>query len=145
YSALSYCWGSQDRTRPIICDNASFRVTANLESALKRLRATDIARDFWIDQICIDQENLTEKSQQLSLIGAIYQRSNKLLVWLGDEGDDNGDLTQQGRENINVDQLKSHGLPSAKDTAWQDLRSLLSRPWFSRIWTIQEAAFATKT
>ena len=169
YSALSYCWGSQDRTRPIICDNASFRVTANLESALKRLRATDIARDFWIDQICIDQDNLAEKSQQLGLMGAIYQRSNKLLVWLGDEGDEsrkaykiierllklhppgvgknhsNGDPTQQRREHINLDQLKSHGLPGVKDTAWQGLRSLLSRPWFSRIWTIQEAIFATKT
>ena len=168
YDALSYCWSSQDRTRPIICDSASFSITPNLESALRRLRSPDVARSFWIDQLCIDQDNLREKEQQIEVMTDIYRHSRKLLIWLGDDGDDSrkihklidrllrldpdagqgnmnsdNDPSQQMRRSIALDQLKSHGLPGVRDTGWQDLRSFLSRPWFSRIWTIQEAAVAT--
>ena len=170
YDALSYCWGSQDRGRPIFCDTASYSITPNLESALKRLRAPDVARNLWIDQLCIDQDSLQEKEQQLELMADIFRQSRKLLIWLGDDGDDsrkayktiecllrldptashgiknvNKDATQQMQRSIALDQLKSHGLPGRKDACWQELRSFLSRPWFSRIWTIQEAAVATDT
>ena len=170
YDALSYCWGSQDRTRPIICDKATFNITPNLESALKRLRAPDIARNFWVDQLCIDQDNLREKEHQLGLMADIFRCSCKVLIWLGDEGDEsrkacrmidrmlrlnpmaspsktdrNDAIALEKRVTIASDQLKSHGLPGSKDTGWQELRSLLSRPWFSRIWTIQEAAVADHT
>lgn len=170
YDALSYCWGSQDRTKPIICDKTSFNVTPNLESALKRLRSADISRNIWVDQLCIDQDNLWEKEQQLGLMADIYRCSSQLLIWLGDDGDEsrkaykiidrllgqksivshgNNDgkdgLTQQTSVVIGLDQLKSHGLPGPKDTGWQELRSLLSRSWFSRIWIIQEAAVASNT
>lgn len=167
YNALSYCWGSQDRRRPIICDGASFSITPNLESALKRLRSPDVARSLWVDQLCIDQDNPEEKEQQLRLMADIYRQSCKLLIWLGDDGDDsrkayksmdcvlrlepiashgtkngNKDASQAMQRTIASDQLKSHGLPGRKDACWQELRSFLSRPWFSRIWTIQEAAVA---
>ncbi|CAF9942350.1 hypothetical protein IMSHALPRED_003630 [Imshaugia aleurites] len=168
YNALSYCWGSQYRIRPITCDKVSVNVTPNLESALKRIRAPDVARDVWVDQLCIDQANLREKEQQLELMADIYRRSSKVLIWLGDEGDESrkvykiierllkldlvpslgqvksdNEVPRRTTTSVGLDQLKSHGLPSPKDTVWQELRSLLSRPWFSRIWTIQEAANAT--
>lgn len=167
YHALSYCWGSQHRTRPITCDGQSLNVTPNLESALKRLRAPDVAQNLWIDQLCIDQHNIREKEQQIGLMTDIYQLSCRLLIWLGDEGDESrkaykiierllgldpftslgrkksgDDLRLQTRGSIGLDQLKSNGLPGAKDPGWLELRNLLSRPWFSRIWTIQEAAVA---
>lgn len=168
YDALSYCWGSQDRTRPIMCDKTSFSVTPNLESALKRLRSPDVVRNLWVDQLCIDQDNLWEKEQQLGLMADIYRCSSELLIWLGDEEDESrkaykiidrllrlnpiashsnndskDDLPQQTWVSMGLDQLKSHGLPGPKDTAWQELRSFLSRSWFSRIWIIQEASVAT--
>ena len=167
YHALSYCWGSQYRTRPIIRDGQTLNVTPNLESALRRLRAPDVARDFWIDQLCIDQDNIQEKEQQIGLMADIYRLSCKLLIWLGDDGEEsrkaykiigrllkldpftrpehhnsNDGRQLQTKGSIDLDQLKSHGLPGAKDPGWQELRNLLSRPWFSRIWTIQEAASA---
>ena len=167
YHALSYCWGSQYRTRPIIRDGQTLNVTPNLESALRRLRAPDVARDFWIDQLCIDQDNIEEKEQQIGLMTDIYRLSCKLLIWLGDDGEEsrkaykiigrllkldpfarpehnnsNDGRQLQTKGCIDLDQLKSHGLPGAKDPGWQELRNLLSRPWFSRIWTIQEAASA---
>lgn len=167
YDALSYCWGSQHRNRPITCDGQSLNVTPNLESALKRLRASDVPRNFWIDQLCIDQDNIREKEQQIGLMTDIYRLSSKVLIWLGDDGDEprkaykimdrllrmdpfassgqtksEDDQRLQTRGSIGLDQLKTHGLPGPKDTGWQELRNLLSRPWFSRIWTVQEAAVA---
>ena len=152
-----------------MCDKASLNVTPNLESALKRLRTTDVARNVWIDQLCIEQDNLQEKEQQVGLMASIYRCSRKVQIWLGDDGDESrkafklvdrlsrlgpveslgpigsaNDLHQQRKNSIGLDQLKSHGLPSHKDTGWQELRSLLSRPWFSRVWAVQEAAVATK-
>ena len=167
YNALSYCWGSQDRTRPITCDGNSFNVTLNLESALKRLRAPDIPQSLWIDQLCIYQDDLREKEQQVGLMADIYRQACKVLIWLGDDGDESrkahkiierllksdpftsfgqinseNDPQQKTRGSIGLEQLKSLGLPGPKDAGWQELRDLLSRPWFSRIWTVQEVAVA---
>ena len=88
YDTLSYCWASPDRTQPVVCDNAPFSVTPNLESALKRLRAPDVTRNFWIDQLCIDEDNLPEKEMQLGLMADIYRSSRRLFIWLGDDGDE---------------------------------------------------------
>ena len=151
-----------------MCDKTSFNITPNLELALKRLRSSDVNRFLWVDQLCVDQDNLWEKEQQLGLMADIYRCSSELLIWLGDEEDESrkaykiidrllrmnptgshgnndskDDLPQHTMVSIGLDQLKSHGLPGPKDIAWQELRSLLSRSWFSRIWIIQEAAVAT--
>ena len=167
YHALSYCWGSQDRARPITCDGHIINITPNLESALKRLRTPNISRDLWIDQLCINQDDLQEKEHQVGLMADIYRGASKVLIWLGEEGEEsrkayriidrllkidpfanvghikqNDDPYQQNRGIIGLDQLKSHGLPGRKDVGWQELRNLLSRSWFSRIWTVQEAAVA---
>lgn len=40
---------------------------------------------LWIDALCIDQQNLTEKSQQVAMMNKIYSRANEVLVWLGDD------------------------------------------------------------
>jgi hypothetical protein len=37
----------------------------------------------WIDQICIDQKSLAERSAQVKLMGEIYTRAANVLVWLG--------------------------------------------------------------
>jgi hypothetical protein len=57
YEAVSWCWGKERRERllRIHCgDEAfSFKVTPNLEAALRALRLRDRARYLWIDAICI--------------------------------------------------------------------------------------------
>ena len=168
YHALSYCWGSQDRTRPVTCDGQILNVTANLESALRRLRSPNVPRTLWVDQLCLDQKNIREREQQVGQMANIYRNSSKVLIWLGDDGEDlrkadkiidcllrldlsarlgeissNDVITQEATSGMALEQFKSNGLPNPKDVGWQELRNLLSRPWFSRIWAVQEAAVAT--
>lgn len=38
---------------------------------------------FWIDAICINQEDLLERSSQVSFIIDIYDRAENVMVWLG--------------------------------------------------------------
>ncbi|PMD67515.1 HET-domain-containing protein [Hyaloscypha bicolor E] len=90
YEALSYFWGDPKATLPISLDVTTFQVTENLESALRHLRLEDRDRTLWIDAICIDQANPKERARQVQVMGKIYQRARRVLVWLGDEIQDTG-------------------------------------------------------
>lgn len=96
YSALSYTWGDalfgvkhpSDHDYPtyeVQCDNGVLHITENLFNFL--LRKSDIitATPLWIDAICIDQCNLAERGQQVSMMGEIYKSARRVLVWLREE------------------------------------------------------------
>jgi hypothetical protein len=38
---------------------------------------------FWVDVICIDQSNISERNVQLSRIAEIYEKSKKIVARLG--------------------------------------------------------------
>ena len=40
-------------------------------------------RLLWIDSICIDQTNLTERASQVGYMGDIFQATARVLVWHG--------------------------------------------------------------
>jgi hypothetical protein len=62
YESLSYIWGESKKDETILLDDKSLKVTQSLRTALSYLRLTNKERILWIDQICIDQENLDERS-----------------------------------------------------------------------------------
>lgn len=41
------------------------------------------AARWWIDALCINQEDNDEKSQQIRMIATIYEKSQLVVVWLG--------------------------------------------------------------
>ncbi|KAI0145288.1 heterokaryon incompatibility protein-domain-containing protein [Xylariaceae sp. FL1272] len=84
YEALSYNWARAWDTSSIFCEGKPFTVTAHLESALRRLRQRTSERVLWIDAICINQNDLTERSHQVSLMRRVYQDARRVLVWLGE-------------------------------------------------------------
>jgi len=44
-------------------------------------------RRVWIDAICINQDNLDERSQQVSLMTDIYSKARRVIIWLGEDWD----------------------------------------------------------
>src|SRR3569833_1032082 len=83
YSALSYAWGSPDQSvRRIKVNGIDFPVRENLGHALAALRTAG-ERVFWIDAICIDQDNKQERNHQVKQMGDIYRRAAQVFVWLG--------------------------------------------------------------
>jgi hypothetical protein len=88
YESVSYTWaseyGDQERSSPIECNKDGFiMVTTNCEAALRRLRLTESVRILWLDAICINQDDSTERIQQVILMRAIYSNVSNVLVWLG--------------------------------------------------------------
>lgn len=82
--ALSYVWGEPTPTRDILIDGKTFTIRENLWHFLARQDERDRStRSYWIDQICINQEDVAEKNAQVGIMGKIYGNAKEVLVWLG--------------------------------------------------------------
>ncbi|KAE8448241.1 hypothetical protein EG329_009672 [Mollisiaceae sp. DMI_Dod_QoI] len=84
YKALSYAWGSPRATRPILVNGHQHPVTVNLESALRRLRRIDSDLTIWIDALCINQSDTSERTKQVNLMHGIYAFTEEVIVYLGE-------------------------------------------------------------
>jgi hypothetical protein len=67
----------------MLCDGELLPLTTSIHGALQRMRHPTLLRRLWADQICINQNDLPERSLQVSLMNAIYKGAKHILVWLG--------------------------------------------------------------
>lgn len=179
YHALSYTWGpprEEDQNYdesdkiPIKVNGAKFEVLPNLYNALTQLRfyRAILSEYYWVDAICIDQNNIPERGIQVNIMDQIYKRAAQVDIWLG-EADGNsvqvvglvagiGNLWKSVKEDIAAGRtitflskvgdntaLTSYGLPPWTNDIWIDSFKLFRRSWFRRVWIIQENALAKKT
>jgi hypothetical protein len=166
YEAISYCWEGQKPVVPIVCNDRRLVITQNLADALRETRKArcDPAPIFvWADAICINQEDDVEKSSQVKLMRDIYLHSAFTHIWLGEDSP-NRELERAftlikklviARElqlgagkatdlvALRTDRERHrYGIPAIGDPAWSSFNALLARPWFRRVWVIQEALFS---
>lgn len=88
YEALSYEWGDPDSPKhEILLDGQPFIIRRNLWQALRCLRTEISARTLWVDAICINQEDVSERNHQVGMMGSIYSFASSVRVWLGEKGD----------------------------------------------------------
>ncbi|KAI3326744.1 HET-domain-containing protein [Xylariaceae sp. AK1471] len=166
FEALSYTWGEVD-TSEFICvvsgstelrhhDPATLGIRPNLSSALRYLRRDDETRIMWIDAICINQDDMAERNEQVKRMTHIYRFAHQVVVWLGEESDDSQHAlttlhsigqqlahTKGGRviaaPNATQPHMWRNDFPVSFDQrTWQALIKLLERPWWYRVWTWQE-------
>jgi hypothetical protein len=128
YEALSYCWGDPTIRETLKVNSKDISVTGSLYSALRALRLKDGPRTLWVDALCIDQSNIPEKSYQVPLMALIYRNCTRTIIWLGESDQD----SRKAFESIH----------KGNNTYPKALTSVLRRPWFSRIWIVQEVALA---
>ncbi|KAL8903800.1 MAG: hypothetical protein Q9207_003692 [Kuettlingeria erythrocarpa] len=60
-------------------------VTENPFLFLRRATCAGTSEAWWIDAICINQEDVLERSGQVRKLGDIYAAAIKVIIWLGDE------------------------------------------------------------
>ncbi|KAH0489613.1 hypothetical protein TgHK011_010033 [Trichoderma gracile] len=109
YDVLSYVWGdaARDDSRVILLNGTSVRVTRSLYNALLRFRHVLETRTFWIDALCVDLADLTDRSQHISLMMNIYARAEAVVMWSGEGGDVNmGMLFKRAKARQEVDRHK---------------------------------------
>jgi Heterokaryon incompatibility protein (HET) len=143
YDALSYTWGDPSVTTSIILDDdQNFEVTTNLERALQDLRLKDQIRAIWVDAVCIDQRNVSERSQQVSIMRNIYANATLVRVWIDIEID----MRTPAFAN-----LSTFGSTTSRDAAnglgkhpdfWNPLEPLFSHRYWTRLWVQQELLYA---
>ena len=140
YVALSYCWGDATKKTWINCNGQRLALTKDLFNAIRKLRRKDETETLWIDQICINQEDNEERSSQVQLMRKIYEKAKKVFIWLGDEADESSMAIQPIRRPPDTLQTEDDPL-TAKEC--RGLKALLSRPWFGRMWVLQELGAAS--
>jgi hypothetical protein len=152
YVAISYAWGTTELDHHIICRDCPVPITANLYSALRRIRQPSTVLHVWCDALCIrqghDPASLLERGHQITLMSRIFSSAARVVV---DLGDDDGTFEQavvgintilnvyQGlRDQVDLQRnpLEYLGLPDSTHPMWSALRALFMRPWFFRLWSV---------
>lgn len=159
YEALSYVWGNQDSLLDIDVAGRKMAVTKNLHAALQRLRLENHTRPLWIDQLCISQWDTKEKEQQVRLMRQIYTKCQGCILWMGEipktvtESDANealgllrymAEASETSEENVTIPHCLDNDASFAGMIKAVEALSMDINPWWSRIWTVQEAVLAPK-
>ncbi|KAL8336919.1 hypothetical protein RB601_008427 [Gaeumannomyces tritici] len=154
FEAISYVWGSGTRSAQMRCDGRPLPMTSSIRDALRRMRHPDRPRRLWADQVCINQDDVAERSQQVNLMNRIFKGARHVLVWLGPDRDGfaraavetvhrlHGVFTDEEKHGA-FQQAHSEGLEQQDGHAWVPLSKLTKLPWFGRIWIVQEIGTAT--
>lgn len=145
YSAVSYTWGDCELSHQLFVhgftvDTQSWRclpITASVDSLLRHFRVSYKARMLWIDAICLNQKDETEKTQQIPLMGRIYSDAKRVHIWLGN---DEVYRAQQAFRVIRNTEREDHWKVTREEM--ECLVGLFNRPWFYRRWVIQEVVFS---
>jgi hypothetical protein len=150
YEALSYVWGDTRKTSSIMLAGQQLPVTENLEVALRYLRPETPApqreiRLLWIDALCINQDYVQERNEQVLRMPRIYEAAERVVVWLGPatrESDLAMDFMHKFADEVlhNDDSLIREG--AYKDEYMALAEGILLRPWWQRVWVVQEVAVA---
>jgi hypothetical protein len=147
YMALSYVWGDANSKALIKINEQLVSVTANLYEALLHMRRLFPNLYLWVDALSINQGDTGERNHQVSQMRAIYSEAQQVVAWLGPKhglverlfsyatSHTHGEASKNGLQNecaIFADQELADAL-----------EYLLLRPYWSRIWIIQEVVVAT--
>ncbi|KAH7152604.1 heterokaryon incompatibility protein-domain-containing protein [Dactylonectria macrodidyma] len=154
YWALSYVWGDPSKRKPILLNGTQFSVTQNLYQALCRLaeepqHVIDGAK-LWVDAICINQADLSERENEVARMGDIYSLARGVDVWLGlPLSEDQGRAIQSWQElyNINGDKGPEELLRTDVGAGGAIVHSVVRlsfEPYWERVWVIQELALASR-
>jgi hypothetical protein len=110
-------------------------VTTNLEVALRYLRHQKAHKVLWVDALCINQEDIKERNYQVRTMRDIYVAAEKVVVWLGEEGD--AKVALDPCDTINENKEKQI-YPDYSDTEFEACYKLFyGRPWWRRTWILR--------
>ncbi|KAJ4288783.1 hypothetical protein N0V88_007319 [Collariella sp. IMI 366227] len=150
YEAVSYAWGDPTETRPITLENHIwYPITLNLFSALTYLRDRTNPLCLWIDSLCINQQDLAERSAQVALMRDIFASASRVSIWLGDYGGRpkkrlplSLPLAEWQREPpvTRAERQRYDTVETRHAKGRHVMHEVLARPWFTRMWVVQEVA-----
>lgn len=140
YSALSYNWGAPSAVRDVLVNGTKIKIRKTLHRFLGCLCSRFGTIIVWLDAHCINQKDVKERSWQVSLMGDIYESAENVYAWLG-----HGDADPEyALEQVTELRLRGELNPQHMQSLRQYLPQLFLRPYWNRVWVIQEAVLAKK-
>lgn len=155
YTAVSYMWGDGKAGHEIMVNGLSFCVRENMWCFLNHERSLEKTPTMllWMDALCINQDDLLEKSHQVTKMGRVFRDAKEVLIWLG------VDWTS-GDPAVELDTWQRYhkAFPSSEGRLWTQLErvtwlrtipqaqpflgSIASSQYWQRLWIIQELCLA---
>lgn len=162
YAALSYVWGPPEGAMRIRVNDGSLVIRSNLHCALRNLRHADRPRTLWVDAVCINQSDISERNAQVPMMGEVYRNAACTICFLGPKRKTTRalyamleDLAQEARtlhaegsiyhdmdtlpafvRHVTINPVKSELFHKyAGDFSIMDMAAC---EWWHRAWTVQE-------
>ena len=125
----------------------------SVSSSPKRYRP----KFLWIDALCIDQTNDSERSHQVQLMRDIYSKAGRVIVWLGDTKASfkrmaalsaiielvaqNFTSNRQLRP-LTMSEVQSRLSYMTWEDIWGNISAAFLSEWYTRVWCVQEVVLA---
>jgi hypothetical protein len=164
YEALSYVWGDFEPNNPhviLIGEDEGLEVSPNLFYILFKLSLADKERVMWVDAVCIDQNDLAERSSQVALMRDIYDKATRTIVFLGEESlgpywilpiikeitwgrtwdtDEENQIRMARTQQFKNRLATTSGIKGMLSQGFYD--DIANRPYWTRVWVVQEVALS---
>jgi hypothetical protein len=153
--ALSYVWAlaNSEEFEPLpaqrkdVCPDTQVYVVKPLPSKIPRVVRDSIEvvrelgyRYLWVDQFCIDQDNVTELNDQIGKMDLIYQGAQLTIVAASNQAGLPGTGRTQRTEQASVSLPKL----SLFTTGTRFRTEIRDSVWCSRAWTFQEQVLSRR-
>ena len=145
YEAISYTWNGETPIIDMLVDGKILKVTPAVHDMLTYRHTFLGSCCFWIDAACINQDDLDERGQQVTLMKDIYKKASRVVVFLGPVA--KAKEANLAREMIHYLVAQKHLYSATGDDfynsatkksnpGWEPLAQLFGHHWFSRMWVI---------
>ncbi|KAF3939357.1 hypothetical protein ABW19_dt0206404 [Dactylella cylindrospora] len=166
YEAVSYALGNVTSKVSVCNDDKELEVSEGLYMALNHLRYEDRSRILWAEELCIEQEGVSNRGEKIKQRKRIFENADAVISWLGPDPDNQASKAVSSlktisdflckKMNIKPSDLKQIGsvcefvfkhrttLPVPDDTefstpeVWKNLAWFYSLPYYTQFGAIQE-------
>lgn len=142
YVAISYVWGDAGDRKDIVLDGHMISITTSLHGALDAVRRKNETVFVWADALCINQQDIEERSQQVLLMSTVYSSAASVAIWLGAEEDDSSlamEFLRGVADRSDAPESITRAIYSeARQHDFDATVALFEREYWSRLWVVQE-------
>lgn len=154
FRAISYVWGdSSQRDQTWFDDGTHLDIRGSAGAILRSIMKSGTDRYFWIDALCVNQQDVDERSLQVQLMYDIYSSAEKTIAWSGEIAEDSDAaldfvivlskaIQELFRQKGPITMTSLTGMEGCQwpSPNWTALRHFLERPCFQRVRIVQEMA-----
>jgi hypothetical protein len=153
YDAISWAWGSPHAHQVIeltytdeygMPESANWLIPRKLDACLRKLSTLTPERTFWVDAICINQQDDDERARQVQLMDLIFSRARTVWAWLGWKA-----VGTWNTDSFCTDSERSPPPAPGKNKSGASvfdasIRESLHDEWWYRVWPVQEVILANR-